>query len=579
MKGHTHIMKHLFILALLAGAEFSAAAAQFGASTPAQLGVSAAGGSFNPIFSADGRHLVFVSHANNLVTNDDLGLSLDVFVHDLVASNTVLVSVSTNHVGGANVDANYPSVSSNGQYIAFASRASNLVTGDTNDAGDIFLRDVKGVTVLVSADVNGNSPVDPAPSLNIPLSGYPQISSDGRWVFFESRATNLIATGAPLGSVNVYARDTWLRTTVLVSGDTNSNPVSGKCELGSITPDARFAAFSGTSGNFLAGTTNHDSSVYLWDMQVQKAIWAPVDCFGCDHPVIDSSGNIIAYFARATDGAGNVIYGDGVGIVRVNRMTVLTEGSRSLGGTTNISSPVLMSADGNVLLISELGYGPIVYEFRTSNAEGTNGVIGGAAAALSADGNFGVIQSTGQLIRVILTNYQVNFPNSFHVVSVATNGRSSSASFEFSSVAISPDGSLVAFDSPANDLVSGDLNGASDIFLRDMNSGVTELITKAQPAKPAGAAFTHSFLGLNSISADGRFVVTLRYDDPSAFRDTNGWHDVFVSDVVNGLSAIVSISSNVYVTNFDGGAQPTVFFIDNTRTHLINRSCTLHESV
>jgi hypothetical protein len=97
---------------------------------------------------------------------------------------------------------------------------------------------------------------------------------------------------------------------------------------------------------------------------------------------------------------------------------------------------------------------------------------------------------------------------------------------------------------------------------------VTELITRAVPSKPAATAFTHSFLGLNSISADGRFIVTLRYDDPSAFRDTNGYQDVFISDVINGKSVIASISTNVYVTNSDGGAGPSVTFIDNTNSYL-----------
>src|SRR5205814_1133042 len=65
-------------------------------------------------------------------------------------------------------------------------------------------------------------------------------------------------------------------------------------------------------------------------------------------------------------------------------------------------------------------------------------------------------------------------------------------------------------------------------------------------------------------SADGRFVVSTRYDDPSVYRDTNGYADVFLSDVLNGTSVAVSIISNAYVTNFDGGAGPTVTFIENT---------------
>src|SRR3979409_1773800 len=79
-------------IVFLAGIAFFAPLA-FGAvqvSTPAQTSASASGNSFNPVFSADGHHLIYVSHANNLVTNGDLGLSLDVFVRDLVDSNTAV---------------------------------------------------------------------------------------------------------------------------------------------------------------------------------------------------------------------------------------------------------------------------------------------------------------------------------------------------------------------------------------------------------------------------------------------------------------------------------------------------------
>src|SRR5436309_9126625 len=83
--------------------------------------IAGGGGSFNAAFSADGRFAAFVSHANNLVTNDDSAAYLDVFVRDLSTSNTVLVSVNMTGIGGGNADANYPSISSNGQYVAFAS--------------------------------------------------------------------------------------------------------------------------------------------------------------------------------------------------------------------------------------------------------------------------------------------------------------------------------------------------------------------------------------------------------------------------------------------------------------------------
>ena len=111
---------------------------------------AAAGGSFAPVFSGDGRSIVFVSHAKNLVTNDDLAPCLDVFVYDLASRQTQLVSVNTSGVGGGNADAGSCSISSNGQRVVFASAANNLVAGDTNAAADIFIRDLAtGITRVI----------------------------------------------------------------------------------------------------------------------------------------------------------------------------------------------------------------------------------------------------------------------------------------------------------------------------------------------------------------------------------------------------------------------------------------------
>src|SRR5688572_19292505 len=108
-------------------------------STPHTNSASTAGGSFLPAFSQDGSHLAWVSHANNLVTNDDSALTLDVFVTDFLSGVTRLVSVNTGGVGGGNFDSTHVSVGRYGYGVAFASRSSNLATNDTNNAVDVFV--------------------------------------------------------------------------------------------------------------------------------------------------------------------------------------------------------------------------------------------------------------------------------------------------------------------------------------------------------------------------------------------------------------------------------------------------------
>ncbi|MBI5407832.1 MAG: thrombospondin type 3 repeat-containing protein, partial [Nitrospirae bacterium] len=138
--------------------------------------------SYNPSISADGRFVAFDSSASNLVTGDTNGRS-DVFVHDRETGQTVRVSVDNNGVQG-NSYSEYPSISVDGRFVAFGSRASNLVTGDTNGYMDVFVHDRQtGQTVRVSVDPNGVQGNND--------SYNPSISADGRFTAFESPA-NLV---------------------------------------------------------------------------------------------------------------------------------------------------------------------------------------------------------------------------------------------------------------------------------------------------------------------------------------------------------------------------------------------------
>jgi len=571
------LLTSLLALATIAPLAFAAVV-----SPPATPSVAAGGNSFNPVFSADGQKLVFVSHANNLVTNDDLGLWLDVFVRDLVTSNTVLVSVSTSGTGGANADANYPSISANGQFVAFSSRASNLVPGDTNDAVDVFVRDVSaGVTKLASVAAGGNSPGDSSPSSLVPLSGFPMISADGRWVAFQSRATELVPGTVPPGSVNIYARDTWSNITHLVSVDALGNAAAGTATLAAISGDGRHVAFISTATNFVPGITNTGGDLYVRDLlagttvcasatvstQVAGVHTARTAMFSTDgahlwfsvrsaygHEGLYDFDLLAAQSRRAsiygfdvlglsTDGR-FILIGSSGGTFRYDSVsnTVLAVGwdSCSCGGTVpsppapprNCSSLGTMSADGRYVSFYMLT------DLLPSDC-------GGKKQAYWRD----LDSSTNSA--VLLTTNGAALPSDFAVP------------------VISPDGLQVAFQSRENSLAGDDLNGASDIFLRNMMAGTNALLTQATPSKPASTAFAHSFLGPNSVSADGRFIVSTRYDDPSAWRDTNGLLDVFVSDKSLGTSHALSIDTNLY-TPLQGGTLPGPggqFYRENTNSY------------
>jgi Tol biopolymer transport system component len=157
-------------------------------------GAQANQGAGTPAISANGRYVVFSSGATNLVTGDTNGTS-DVFVRDRVASTTRRVSVST---GGAQAnDQVYPGmISASDRYIGFTSAASTLVAGDTNDAPDVFLRDlVAGTTTRVSLSSGGEQ--------GNGWSGFGSISADGRYVTFISIASNLV----PGANGGLFVRD------------------------------------------------------------------------------------------------------------------------------------------------------------------------------------------------------------------------------------------------------------------------------------------------------------------------------------------------------------------------------------
>ncbi len=128
----------------------------------------ASGDSYLPVISADGRYVLFASTANNLVLTTNhtpipalIPASLNVYLRDRASNTTVLVSANLAGTGGGNGNSLPWGISTNGQYVLFESAASDLVANDTNNAGDVFVRDmVNGTTLLVSVSADGTSGSD-----------------------------------------------------------------------------------------------------------------------------------------------------------------------------------------------------------------------------------------------------------------------------------------------------------------------------------------------------------------------------------------------------------------------------------
>lgn len=229
------------------------------------------GASNGPAISADGRYVGFGSFAADVVPGDTND-AFDVFVRDRVAGETSRVSVSTDGgqaVGGGSFAA---AISGDGQLVAFSSEATNLVAGDTNDVRDVFVHNSRnGRTARVSVGagrVQADGQSD-GPGIRGGSSAGPDISGNGRYVAFDSIATNLVAGDTntcafrggqqydePGQCPDVFVRDRWQRTTERVSITATGAQADSSSTDPRISADGRRVAFFSAATNLVAGDTN-----------------------------------------------------------------------------------------------------------------------------------------------------------------------------------------------------------------------------------------------------------------------------------------------------------------------------------
>ncbi|MGB9937103.1 MAG: NosD domain-containing protein [Methanobacterium sp.] len=218
-------------------------------------GGQANGGSYDPAISADGRYIVFRSLANNLVTSDTNSFD-DIFVRDLVNDSTIRVSVDL--FGEPSNGYSYsPSISADGRYVAFESYADNLVSGDTNAAPDIFVRDLaNNTTIRVSVGSSGEQGSADSKS--------PSISSDGRYVAFYSNANNLVL-GDTNVALDVFVRDLANNSTIRVSVNPAGQQGNSHSRYLSISANGRFIAFESVASNLITNDINGIQDIFVHD--------------------------------------------------------------------------------------------------------------------------------------------------------------------------------------------------------------------------------------------------------------------------------------------------------------------------
>jgi Tol biopolymer transport system component len=367
------------------------------------------------------------------------------------------------------------SISADGRFVAFASDATNLVPGDTNGHTDIFVRDRRRHTIeRVSVDSNGAQANGP--------SWNSSVSPDGRYLAFVSGASNLVP-GDTNEVADVFVADRSTGTIERISVDSNGAQAEGV--IGSFGPiglsaDGRYVTFVSYATNLVPGDTNGQSDVFVRDRQRGVTERVSVSSEGqqgngtSSSPSISGDGRYVAF----RSGSSNLVHGAHWGVYLHDRASGETE---------------VVCVDGN-------------------------------SPAISADGhcvafaNSEYIDHVGVYVRDLRTG-------TTELVSADSSGAPTTASTFAPS--ISADGRYVAFGSYATNLVSGDANGFSDVFVRDRRSATTRLVSiDSNGVQGNGSS---GDLGL-CISADGREVAFASNASNLVPDSQSWWTQVFVHD-------------------------------------------------
>ncbi len=395
----------------------------------------------------------------------------------LGAQDTKTKLVSKNSAGDpASAGSSYPGgITPNARWVAFESDADNL-PGASTDNNQVYVRDRKtGKTKLVSR-TSGGDPADGGDSYDA------SISDNGRFVAFESSATNLPRSIGPT-YYQVYVRDLKRGTTKLLSKLSGGDPAAGGSSNDpSISGNGRLIAFESDATN-LPGTLSPDDQVYLRDRKkgntklISKTSGGTPADADSEDPAISPNGRIVAFESESSNLPGGLGSGKDEAYVRDLRggRTILVSKSNSGSPADDTSQDVSTSANGRF----------IEFESYATNLPGSLGPTYEQV----------YLRDRKKGKTTLISRTSGGDP--------ATGGYSENGS-------VSPNGKFVEFESEATNLPG--TSGGSDyqVFLRDRGAGKTKLLSRANNGDPANDE-SFNMKNANLLSRNPRFATFNSY--------------------------------------------------------------------
>jgi Tol biopolymer transport system component len=441
MKSPSHrypAMRQIAMAISVAGLAVAVAAPMASAASPSTKRVNVTNGgaqalgpfSWLPTSSETGRFVTFAARTTNLAPGDTDDFT-DIYWRDMKKSKTVWLSYPKSGLGTG--DSRHPSISSSGRFVAFHSDASSIVGSDTNGFTDVFIQDL---TKRKNKRISVNSREQQASGGG---SERPSISGSGRYVAFESEATNLVKNDTN-GERDVFVRDRKTGKTTRVSVRSNGKQAwGGESRQAAISKNGRFVAFASEAKNLVRGDTNAARDVFVHDRRTGRTRRVSIRSNGrqgntnSGNPALSADGRYVAFGSAAknlvkkdTNGRTDVFVHDRR-TAKTTRVSVRSDGKQATGSDSFGPS---ISANGRY----------VAFESYATNLFGSD---------TNGEADVFVHDRKKRRTRVQSRNTD----------GVASDGKSWSAG-------ISPDGRFVVFQSTASDLVIGDTNDAMDVFRR-----------------------------------------------------------------------------------------------------------------